>query len=382
MKVSRNRLYYAAFLAYLLQNNLNLLWVEPLLPIVNGIRVILRLFMLGTLAGCLVWDIAKKCRTVEILKVVVVICFSITFIITDESYQLYTAVFVVMATGIVYQEFLDYFFKIEVYSLVGTVLFNIIGLTRVRYVTFTYGEGNCIGMTHPNNFAALALVVGLLVLYKYYNKKKYLVIFACELSAFLLYRLTLSRTACILLAVSPILFVLIDLLQVIKTEKLINLTRFAVFAVFIISLYLMVNGGNLSSITDLNFIYRFTSSQRLFQEYGIKPFGTYIEFVSSVQARLTGQRAVILDTAYLFLLISQGWIATLFYVLFFYKAANKIYKAKEFYLLIILLIFLMYGVMEQFAIRGTHNFILYAAFMMVNPRLIMSSRSKGVEMYD
>ena len=107
---------------------------------------------------------------------------------------------------------------------------------------------------------------------------------------------------------------------------------------------------------------RFVNASALYEQNGLRLFGSFIEFRSLRTALLTNQEAVILDSAYLYLVISQGVAATLIMLWLFGRSMRAQFRKKQYVLLITMGVFLLSGLMERFALDSTMNFALLSAF--------------------
>jgi hypothetical protein len=107
---------------------------------------------------------------------------------------------------------------------------------------------------------------------------------------------------------------------------------------------------------------RFVNAAALYEQNGLRLFGSYIEFRSLRVALQTNQEAVILDSAYLYLVISQGVAATGVMLWLFGRSIRAQLRNKQYVLLITMGVFLLSGLMERFALDAAMNFALLSAF--------------------
>ena len=127
-------------------------------------------------------------------------------------------------------------------------------------------------------------------------------------------------------------------------------------------------------LADLTFATRFSSAYNIYQQYGIQAFGSDIEFVSSVVSAQTGKASVILDSAYLNLLLYRGFIATVLFAIALVLLFRKIGKKREYILLIIAALFVVDGLMEQ------NVFMIYCNFSLLYIFAVQSD-NKWLEQY-
>ena len=104
----------------------------------------------------------------------------------------------------------------------------------------------------------------------------------------------------------------------------------------------------------------------LTEQNGLRLFGSYIEFRSLRAALQTNQEAVILDSAYLYLVISQGVAATGVMLWLFARSMRAQIRKRQYVLLITMGVFLLSGLMERFTLDAAMNFALLSTFSALN----------------
>ena len=150
-----------------------------------------------------------------------------------------------------------------------------------------------------------------------------------------------------------------------RGEWLIRLIYLEFFALMAVSVFLMLYSENSRVLPvffgDQNYLARFTSAMNLYRKHGVHLFGSFIEYRSLRTALQTGQEAVILDSAYLYLLIGQGASTLLLFLILISKAVQRLIRKRQFVLLAILALYLASGMMERYMLYSYMNFPLLAA---------------------
>ena len=105
---------------------------------------------------------------------------------------------------------------------------------------------------------------------------------------------------------------------------------------------------------------RISSICYFLDNYGINLFGKKLYLVSTEKSVLLSIKAYILDNCYFNLLIKYGAIIFLIIFLITRKMFERLYNYKKFSLIIIFLILLVYGLMENSIFKITYTpFLLY-----------------------
>ena len=108
----------------------------------------------------------------------------------------------------------------------------------------------------------------------------------------------------------------------------------------------------------------------LFRQHGLHLFGSYIEFRSTILARTLNLPAVVLDSAYLSLLLNHGLIPSILFVIAIVRISMVFSKTKNYLLLIMMALFMLGGMMEQYVLHVQTNFTLLALTSYVSPSVL------------
>lgn len=384
-KVSSNQLYLYALVLYILLNYtiLGVQWNYPFSTLKNAAQIILTYFIPFLLCVRFMLGLIKRRTWYEIITVLIIGCALYSSSIIHSNALAYTAAFILLAQGIDYDEIIRASYKAAFFSVVLLVVATIIGAVNDDQIRFTYAwgvlYGHTMGTSHPNNFAAYVMTT--LFLWLYMNRKrKSLAKLICVdiIVGVIVFILTASRTSSIVILAFAVIYLLYEVMKKVNAERLINLLKLAIVAVFAVSIYLMNSKGQVGSngiLADVTFATRFSSAYNIYQQYGIQPFGSDIEFVSSVVSAQTGKSSVILDSAYLNLLLYRGYIVTVLFVIAVVLLFRKIGKQREYTLMIIAALFVVDGLMEQNVFMIYSNFSLLYIFAVQSGNLGLEQHS-------
>lgn len=312
----------------------------------------------------------KKRTWHQLITVLIISCTLYSSSVIHSNALAYTAAFILLAPGIDYDEIVRAFYKAAFFSVALLILATIIGAVNDNQIRFTYATGvlygHTMGTSHPNNFAAYVMTTLFLWLYMNRKRKSPAKLICVDIIVgVIVFILTASRTSSIVILAFAVIYLLYEVMKKVNAERLINLLKLAIVAVFAVSIYLMNSMGQVGSngiLADLTFATRFSSAYNIYQQYGIQPFGSDIEFVSSVVSAQTGKSSVILDSAYLNLLLYRGYIVTVLFAIAVVLLFRKIGKQREYILMIIAALFVVDGLMEQNVFMIYCNFTLMACF--------------------
>ena len=325
------------------------------------------MLVMGLLAVSFGADVKKGWRKRHIIVLLILSLLAVSAWITKETMLLSSAAFILLARNIPYEKITKAFFHTAWVSLLLLMTAYVLGFTESYDVEFGYAVGRSLGMAHPNNLAAASGTAVLLWGYRQRKQPILYTVLGMFASALLIYGVTASRTMLVLQVTCCAALPLYALLKRTHVQRIVRVIRFGFVLLFACSVWMMLNNGDLvgTGLGDENFLSRFVSASALFRQYGVKPFGAYIEFRSLRSALLTGQPAVILDPAYLFLIISQGIVPTGIFFFFFARATRRQIESGQAELLILTGLFLIAGLMERYMLDSTVDFALLSAFALL-----------------
>ena len=346
-------------------------WVPPLSTLVYGIYRILDWGIPLLWIISFVQDLRVRRDRQHLITGIILALLGVSAAITRETATLCSAALILLARDLDFDRLQYAVFKSAGLALLTLVLAHLLGLTVSQAVNFAYGMGYSMGMAHPNNFSTAVAAFLLLWAYRRRALPFFRTVPLVVAAALLTFRLTLSRTSLIILLLYPFMFLMLRLPYRVRGEWLVRLVYLEFIALLAVSVSLMLLSGDGRMLPsfwgDQNYLARFTSALALYQRYGIHWFGSHIEFLSLRAALFTGREAVILDSAYLYLLIGQGIIALAVFLYLISRAIRKMIRKRQFVLLTITGLFLASGMMERYMLYPYINFPLLAAMSALAP---------------
>ena len=335
-------------------------WQDAFLPLVGISTLLLDALVILLLAVSFIADVVKRGRWFHLAVILAMGLLTVSTVITQENKLIYSAAFILLARDIPYIRIVRLFYRTALCSLIVLILAQTVGFTNPSAMDLEYSLGYSMGMPHPNGFASTVTVMLFSWAYLHRWQRRSTVL------------LTISRTALVISLVYCPALVLYDLLNQFHAGHAVKIIRLGFAVLLVSSVWLMLNSeavferlgfqndsGFSALLSALN---RFVSASALYEQNGMRLFGSYIEFRSLRDALLTNQEAVILDSAYLYLVISQGIAATVIMFGLFAQAMRAQIRKKQYVLLIIMGVFMLSGLMERFVLDATMNFTLLSAF--------------------
>lgn len=366
--------YLAALMIAIVQRTLlkGVDWQDGFLPWVWIVSLLLDGLMILLLITCFFRDVLNRRRPHHLKTLLILGLLGGSAAVTGQSGLLYSAAFILLARDIPFVRIVRTFYRAALWSLILLIAAQLMGLTKKSVPNLEYSLGYAMGMAHPNNFASAVTVLLFSWAYLRRWKSRWAVIPVVLGSGFAVYRYTISRTSLVIVLVYCLALILYGMLDRFRAPGAVKLIRFGFAALLVSSVWLMLYAGQVFAWLGLesgtgygalaNARSRFISALALYRQNGLHLFGSFIEFRSLRSALLTNQQAVILDSAYLYLLISQGIAATGITLWLFDRSMRRQIRKKQYVLLITMGGFLLSGLMERFVLDSTMNFALLSAF--------------------
>ena len=370
----REHSYLAALMIVIMERTLlkGIDWQDAFLPLVGISTLFLDALVILLLAVSFMADVMKRGRWFHLTVILVMGLLTVSTVITKENKLIYSVAFILLARDIPFIRIVRLFYRTALCSLIVLILAQAVGFTNPSTRDLEYSLGYSMGMSHPNGFASTVTVMLFSWAYLHRWQRRFTVLLTVVAVAFLTYWYTISRTALVISLVYCPALVLYDLLNRFHIGRAVRIIRLGFAALLVSSVWLMLNSeavfeylglqrdsGFSALLSALN---RFANASALYEQNGLHLFGSYIEFRSLRVALLTNQEAVILDSAYLYLVISQGIMATVIMFWLFARSMRAQIRQKQYVLLITMGVFLLSGLMERFVLDSTMNFTLLSAF--------------------
>lgn len=282
---------------------------------------------------------------------ILLLCSFISYIKLKDFTVLKLLILLLSLKDIPFEKFIKKEFKIRSVLFVLVVILSFLGLNLGKQF---YIRGNikryALGFMHPN--AAGFYLFLLAIEYIFINRKemKGIKYFFPIFLAGIIQMVTNSRTSFLAL-----LFVIVGTIYINKSNNKLFRTKifqiicsnlFIILSLLIFGVLELYNTGN-----DLILNFNNLFSNRLYY---------FNQFVSTYDITFFGNSfdTYILDNAYLHLLLRFGVITYLFYYIIFFKLFKMSFEKKDYTLVIIYIVMLFFGLMENSMYKATYNVFL------------------------
>ena len=351
-------------------------WQDALLPFAGFLSLVLDGGMILLLAASFLKDVLKRRRLHHLITALILGLLAVSAAMTRQTVLLYSAAFILLARDIPFIRIVRTFYRAALAALILLILAQLTGLTKRSVPDPEYNLGYAMGMAHPNNFASAVTVLLFSWAYLRRWESRSLVILVSLAAGISVYIYTISRTALVIVLVYCLALILYEMLRRFHARNTVKLIRLGFIALLASSVWLMLYAEQIFSWLGLeggtefsplaSAMARFVNAAALYEQNGLRLFGSYIEFRSLRAALQTNQEAVILDSAYLYLVISQGVAATGVMLWLFARSMRAQIRKRQYVLLITMGVFLLSGLMERFALDAAMNFALLSTFSALN----------------
>lgn len=290
----------------------------------------------------------------------------ISYIFCGDSIILKLFLIIYSSKNLNFDEFIkkDLYVKLIFFMIV--VFLHLKGLTNDYIMIRSDGTiRSSMGFSHPNIFGLYIFMFCMELVYLKREKLKFYDYIIIIGSLFIIYNYSDSR-ASIISIIILIIFLSIKTFLVkyvfpIKFVKSLVKNSFLVFTLITCVITLLYN----KNYEIGQFINRITSNRissicYFLDNYGVGLFGKELYLVSTEEASQSNITAYILDNCYFNLLIKYGIIVFLIIFLAMRKVFERLYHYKNFDLVIVFLVLLVYGLMENSTFKISYTpFLLY-----------------------
>lgn len=340
LKISPQVLFYLAFALYVAQSMLRWAIGAGSIRQIMSVAVILLLFVVFLCS-------AKKFTFKEVfLKIALILLSLITALVSKDYAMLYLAIFISTAKN------LDFPKLIKVDLITKTVMLHLVGilyrLGMTEQVIMNAKNGGSIyafGFGNPNTFSVYVFsICADLIFLNHRRKSKFIYLAAIMAAVFIdIFCDSRSSVICILLMTVVSAFSLIR-----PNKKYLKMILTAVPIIcFVLTLLLVwLYNTQVPFALSLNTYLskRIALASAFLDGYGVNLFGHYLENYHTVKAVSIYN---ILDSAYPMLLVRFGAIATAAVLLGISRQISSSYDKKDFNVIAGLLVFSIFGLMEN-----------------------------------
>lgn len=305
----------------------------------------------------------------EILIVWTTLLLTFVISIFSGDYQfLYLLLVMLSVKNVDLDGLLKLVFLIQVFSYVLILIFNYLGIIESRIVYRDGGIRNSLGFWHPNTTGALLLSIFLIMMYLTRRKKFLFPLLLINIANYYINVYAQSRTSQGLIIFASVLFMVnwaFEKLTEDRQSKMLNWFVRFLFPVMIffsvILCFLYARGSNWLIEMNRYLSGRLNLGLYFLKNYKLSLFGQKVLFASpnSSQNEVVGLTYLVLDNAFLKLLVSKGIAACLilsgYYYLLFAKFLNN---RQSNILALIVIVFLLFAFNEQVGLTFEFNFTL------------------------
>lgn len=327
---------------------------------------------------CTLYNLQKiKKRDLLIIYIAFGLSF-ITKIITKNNMIIILLLLIFSLKNIKFNDLLKYDIKIKILFLLIVVALYFGGFTNVN---IHYRNGvmrHSMGFSNPNSFSTYIMSIVIEIMYLRNKKIGLIDLIYVILSIYIINYYASSRTQILCLIAFYLLFVLNKKnVKLIVKNKFLNLilnNMFWILTFVSILLIILYQQGN-PTVIKLNTLLskRIATSLAIFDNYDVNLFGNKLYLVTSMQSKLYNVKAVALDNAYIYLLLSYGIVQYFVIGLFIKKYMKYLTNNENNILKFILLVYLISGLMERFFMEYQYNiFLLYFAYLFYSKNRVKS----------
>ena len=269
---------------------------------------------------------------------------------------------ILLAKNLSLNKIVNFLFRVILIGTFIVVVGSFLHITNNIAINFPYGTGYSYGFGHPNTSGIVLVNILFMWIYLHPNIDLKYVFILSYIVFSIIWFVAKARTSGMIAGLVPWGVLAISQMNESMKKRISLILIPLVLVLFAFSFYLMIEVGrkiwNMSSGFDMRFNYAYY----VLSYYGIHLFGSRVPLVSTVNASIVRQRALVLDSAYLRMLLLNGVLPTIIMgtivIILFYRC----YKNKSFLLLLIAVLYLSGAFMEHYFAYSWYNFTLIATF--------------------
>ena len=246
--------------------------------------------------------------------------------------------------------------------------------------SYLWSSGNTIllwGFEHHNYIGRCAFTFITCYIFLRFDKFKWFDLIPCVIVFYICYFVSKTRTAALLILAATLLVLFFKLLKFFgeKTNK--NIVAFTVYFIMILSIAFSIfmcltynSGSAFYEFFDDLLTTRFSSANSIFSNYGFSILGQDVTLVSTIEAKEQGITAIVLDNAYMHLLIRFGLLLSALVIGGYFYSAKIALREKNYGILIIIAIIFVCGIAETWFLSLSSNpFLLLVSTGLYNQDL-------------
>lgn len=307
-----------------------------------------------TLTLAYVFKFKQLSKKEKLISVFTLVTAFISWRIANNPTLYILFIFILSAKDIDLKKFINNDYKIKIVLLCTIILLYYLGCTENFIMYRSSGiVRSSMGFSHPNIFGAY--IFSIFSEYLYINHKKVktpLLIIASIIIAFLIFYFSDSRGSYLSIIFLCAMIILYrfnprDIFdnKIFKKAIIYSSIIFAIASIILAIRY--VPTSNLYLKIDSLLSGRIKFAHWYLDTYNIKLLGNKLLLVSTYLAVDTGQRAYVLDNAYIKIILQYGIIIFLLFFIPYIKACKRAYEKKDYILVIMFFIYAVRGLTEN-----------------------------------
>lgn len=338
MKTSKinleNVLFYVSYFLFMLYAFFGTITIfrEPLKQLTNVSMAIILFALIFQL---------RKYKMKELIKILLLLLVSFIFIVVSKNYLFLKLLLIILISkNISFDKKISFDVKLRVIFLLVMITFYNVGIAEDNTAYYNDSIRHSIGFSNPNVLGLHTFILCLELLYLNKNKLSIRKIIFYTLIMLFSNHFSGSRTALYLYFISLILFYIYSLKPQFFSrgivKKLISYSPIITAIIIIVSYLLYSNNYSVGLLIDKITSGRLLNIDYFAHNYKLSLFGSDISIANKS-----------CDTAVVYMLYAFGYLGCFIYIYGFQKLLKVLYKKNLIGIVIIIFIFMLYGISEK-----------------------------------
>lgn len=275
------------------------------------------------------------------------------FLCSGDFTLLEFAIVVIAAKDVSAPKLITVFAMTKAVAVMLTLLLSDLQILPTLYYLHDGSPLDTLGFCHRNVLGANMAILCLCWCYLRYDRLDRKDVVLWVVLSFVTYFLAISRSSLIIMLMSIIVVYLFRVFEpklrgIVHMRKIINGLFLLLFLLsFVCSVFYERNSPFWEFVDDL-FTSRLQFANHCFEQFGLTPFGQEMPFVGTMDAILTDETRLILDNAYMRVLIHDGLIPGLLFLTLFLICLDRSWRKGNGALVACLLVMAVYGISETY----------------------------------
>ena len=355
-----SRAYYYSIGMYLFINVLSnttisdKIWYSTLANIFNVTIILLLLYKI----------ISQKYSLREIIYIVLFgLIVLLSYLFSGYVYLIWLYLFVISAQNVSFKKIAVQTIWVIIFSIILIMLISYLGLIEVVIITdyereFLWSGNSTIylgGFHHQNYLGGLLFITYCCYIFLRYDNFSWKDLITFAVFFYLCFFRISSRTAAIEIAFLTLLVIVFKLFNLSNNDKRKQFwAKFCTYGLMIFSIifsiFLSINynsNNRVYSFINSLLSTRISSAHNLYVQYGFSIFGQNINLVSTIQAKEEGTSSIILDNAYMHMLLHFGIFVTAIILIGYFVAVKYAFENGTYSIAILIATIFIYGISEN-----------------------------------